>query len=124
MPGLYMYLQALQKGLVFFGRDTYGNSDEFIAAVASDEDMGQSGFFQCFQAGIIVVALALAGLFFGVAGTLISTTFGDTSILQGDLATGFAAAFVSILPALVALGTVTGIVKKSEGVANALFGLQ
>lgn len=78
----------------------------------------------CFQAGIIVVALALAGLFFGIAGTLISTTFGDTSLLQGDLATGFAAAFVSILPALVALGTVTGIVKKSEGVANALFGLQ
>lgn len=77
----------------------------------------------CFQAGVIVVALALSGLLMGVASNLMGTTFGNTAILDGNLATGFAAAIVQVLPPLIAIGTVTGIVKKSESICNGLFGL-
>lgn len=70
----------------------------------------------CFQAAIIFIAVALSPLFFQVSASIMADMgAGSVSGTGGVLA--------SMLPTMVAMFTVTGIVRQSEHVANSLFGL-
>lgn len=68
----------------------------------------------CFQAGIILAALTFAPLFITVAGACVKTPEDATSI--GSI-------IALVIAPCVALGCVTGIVKKSESISRAIFGL-
>lgn len=69
----------------------------------------------CAQAAIIILALAFAGLFFGVAATMVS------GLVTGY--TGIAGVIAQLLPTVMCVVSLTAIVKKSETVANSLVGL-
>lgn len=68
----------------------------------------------CFQAGIILVALTFAPLFITVAGACVQPPEGATGV--GNI-------IALVIAPCIALGCVTGIVKKSESVSRAIFGL-
>lgn len=69
----------------------------------------------CFQAGIILLALAFSGLLFTVANTLFANVFTGAQDLGSILS--------AVVPALIAVTSMTAVVKKSESVSNAIFGL-
>lgn len=69
----------------------------------------------CFQAGVIVLALALSGLMFGVATEMIQP------LLRG--AGGLATTLAGLVPTVVCVTSITAIIRKSEAVSAGLFGL-
>lgn len=69
----------------------------------------------CFQASVLLITIALAPLFFDVVGSAIN--------LSAVSASSLGAAVASIIAPCIALGAITSFVKKSEPIANSLFGL-
>lgn len=71
----------------------------------------------CFQAVTIFIALALAPLIFTLASALVTPLMSTTSGIAG-----ITSSLEALIPMLVAIESITAIVKASEPVANKLFG--
>ena len=117
--GFFVIFTAFMRMVEIYLRASFASIPMSFFMAESTRHMGWTFLKRfgavCFQAGVIVLAVAFLPLLYGISASVLSNVISSADGLQAGLAT--------ILPLWIAVSGMTAIVKKSESIANGLFGL-